>query len=78
MDTLGFIKERVGLFKNFSVDRLKQLVGGSRVRSFEAKESVMHRGDEATHFAGSARISPDALREFEPGVAIEKAPQRWI
>jgi acetate kinase len=50
MDTLGFIKERVGLFKNFSVDRLKQLVGGSRVRSFEAKEAVMYRGDEATHF----------------------------
>lgn len=50
MDTLGFIKERVGLFKNFSADRLKQLVDGSRVKSFEAKEAIMHRGGEATHF----------------------------
>ena len=50
MDTLGFIKDRVGLFKNFSADRLQQLVDGSRVRSFEAKEAIMHRGDEATHF----------------------------
>ncbi len=50
MDTLGFIKERVGLFKNFSADRLKELVEGSRVRSFEAKEAIMHRGGEATHF----------------------------
>jgi len=50
MDTLGFIKERVGLFKDFSADRLKQLVDGSRVRSFEAKEAIMHCGDEATHF----------------------------
>jgi len=50
MDTLGFIKGRVGVFKDFSADRLKQLVDGSRVRSFEAKEAIMHRGDEATHF----------------------------
>jgi acetate kinase len=50
VDTLGFIKDRVGLFKNFSSDRLKQLVDGSRVRSFEAKEAIMHRGGEATHF----------------------------
>jgi len=50
VDTLGFIKERVSLFKNFSSDRLKELVDGSRVRSFEAKEAIMHRGGEATHF----------------------------
>jgi acetate kinase len=50
VDTLGFIKDRVGLFKNFSADRLQQLVDGSRVKSFEAKEAIMHRGDEATHF----------------------------
>ena len=28
MDTLGFIKERVSLFKDFSADRLKELLGG--------------------------------------------------
>src|SRR6516162_3624945 len=49
MDTLGFIKGRVGVFKDFSADRLKQLVDGSRVRSFESKEAIMHHGDEATH-----------------------------
>lgn len=49
MDTLGFIKDRVGLFKNFSADHLKRLVEGSRVKSFEAKEAIMHHGDEATH-----------------------------
>lgn len=50
MDTLGFIKERVGLFKSFSADRLKQLIDGSRVRSFEPKEAIMYHGAEATHF----------------------------
>jgi acetate kinase len=50
MDALGFIKERVAVFKDFTADRLKKLVDGSRVRSFEAKEAIMHRGDEATHF----------------------------
>src|ERR1700759_4134719 len=50
MDTLGLIKDRVALFKDFSADRLKQLVDGSRVGSFEAKQAIMHRGEEATHF----------------------------
>lgn len=73
MDILGFIKERVGLFKNFSPDRLKQLVGGSRVRSFEAKEAIMHRGGEATHFgvvlSGEvvAGTNGQTLGELKPG-----------
>ncbi len=50
MDALGFIKERVAVFKEFSPDQLKKLVDGSRVSSFEAKEAIMHRGAEATHF----------------------------
>jgi acetate kinase len=50
MDALGFIKERVAVFKDFNPDQLKKLVDGSRVRSFEAKEAIMHRGAEATHF----------------------------
>ena len=49
MDTLGFIKDRVGLFKGFSADHLKKLIDGSRVKSFEAKEAIMHHGDAATH-----------------------------
>src|SRR5512132_2809074 len=50
MDATGFIKERVDLFKDFTADRIKQLVDGSLVRSFEAKEAIAHQGAEATHF----------------------------
>ena len=50
MDTAGFIKERVDLFKDFTAERTKQLVDGSVVRSFEANEAIAHQGAEATHF----------------------------
>src|SRR4029450_12441731 len=50
MDAPGFIKEHVSLFKNFSTDRIKELVKGSAVRSFEANEAIAHQGAEATHF----------------------------
>ena len=50
MDVTGFIKERVGLFKDFPSERIKELVDGSLVRSFEANEAVAHQGAEATHF----------------------------
>src|SRR6476646_6817588 len=50
MDTAGFIKERVDLFKDFTAERTKQLVDGSIVRSFEANEAIAHQGAEATHF----------------------------
>ena len=50
MDATGFIKEHVDVFKDFSAERIAQLVDGSRVRSFEVKEAIMHRGEEATHF----------------------------
>src|SRR6476646_3955417 len=50
MDTAGFIKERVDLFKDFTAERTKQLVGGSVVRSFEANEAIAHQGAEAAHF----------------------------
>src|SRR5678816_3752630 len=50
MDVERYLKEHVGVFKNFGADRLRQLVEGSRVRSFEAGEAILHRGAEATHF----------------------------
>ena len=50
MDTANFIKERVGQFKDFSAARIKELIDGSLVRSFEAKEAIAHQGAEATHF----------------------------
>ena len=50
MDATGFIKERVDLFKDFTAERIKQLVDGSLVRSFETNEAIAHQGAEATHF----------------------------
>jgi acetate kinase len=50
MDTASFIKEQVGLFKDFSAGRIKELIDGSLVRSFEANEAIAHQGAEATHF----------------------------
>jgi acetate kinase len=49
-DTFDFLKQRVGVFKEFSDDRLRQLVKGSRRASFEANEAISHHGAEATHF----------------------------
>src|SRR6476620_2699257 len=50
MDLLRFLKERVGIFKDFSADRIQQLVEGSRTRSFEANEAIAHQGAEGSHF----------------------------
>lgn len=48
-NTRDFLKERSELFKKFSDDRLQQLVEGSRVRSFESNEAIVHQGAEASH-----------------------------
>jgi acetate kinase len=50
VDAAGFIKERIGLFKDLSADRIKELVDGSLSRSFEGNEAIAHQGAEATHF----------------------------
>src|SRR6478735_129426 len=50
MDAPGFIKERVDLFKDFTAERIKQLVDGSVVQSFETNEAIAHQGAEAAHF----------------------------
>jgi len=50
VNTPEFLKLKVDLFKEFSDERLQELVNGSRVTSFEANEVVAHFGDEATHF----------------------------
>jgi len=50
VDLIEFLKTRAGMFKDFSDERLQKLVDGSRVGSFEAKEAIMHRGEEAAHF----------------------------
>jgi acetate kinase len=53
MDTsaiASFLKDKVGPFRDISPERLQTLVEGSRVKSVEAHETIMHQGDEATHF----------------------------
>jgi acetate kinase len=47
---VSFLKERVSPFRVFPAERLQSLVEGSQARSFEANETIMHQGDEATHF----------------------------
>src|SRR5262245_24488084 len=49
MSTRDFLKRTVGLFKDFSDERLQQLVDGSRTASFEANEAIAHLGSEASH-----------------------------
>jgi acetate kinase len=51
MNIREFLKQKVSLFKDFSDERLEQLVNGSRVASFEANEAVAHCGEEASHFS---------------------------
>jgi acetate kinase len=46
----SFLKDKVSPFRDISTERLQPLVEGSRVGSFEASETIMHQGDEATHF----------------------------
>jgi acetate kinase len=46
-----FLKQQVGVFKDFPPERLQQLVDGSQTVSFEANEAVAHHGAEATHFS---------------------------
>ena len=62
MDATGFIKERVDLFKDFSAERLKLLVDGSRSdRSRRMKRSHCRRGGHA----------------FRRGVERDVAASRW-
>lgn len=65
MDTGAFLKERVGVFKDFTADGIKELVDGSVVRSFEVKEAIAYQGAEATHFAVilSGTVAASAVSE---------------
>jgi acetate kinase len=50
METQAFLKQCVRVFKNFTDERIKELINGSIMRSFEANEAIAHQGAEATHF----------------------------
>src|SRR5215469_4424144 len=65
MNPVEFLKTKVGIFKNFSTERLQQLVDGSRVASFEANEAIVHLGAEATHFGVvlSGTVAASALAD---------------
>ena len=65
MSTVEFLKQSAGVFKEFSTERLKVLVDGSRVQCFEAGEMVAHQGDEATHLSVvlSGTLSVSAVGE---------------
>ncbi len=45
-ELIAFLSQRVELFKDFPQDRLKQLVEGSRVTTFEGNEAVLKFGEE--------------------------------
>src|SRR5947208_16916433 len=50
MSSPEFLKKCVPLFQDFAAERLQQLLDASRIGSFEAKEAIMHQGQEAAHF----------------------------
>lgn len=62
---VSFLKDKVSLFRDISSERVQHLVEGSRVGSFEASETIMQQGDEATHFGVilSGTIQASALGE---------------
>jgi acetate kinase len=47
-EIVQFLKGHVPLLAGFSDERLGELVGGSRVGSFEPNEAIVHQGSEAT------------------------------
>jgi acetate kinase len=49
-EIVSFLKDSVGAFRQFPKERLETLVDGSRTKSFEANEFVLHQGDAAKHF----------------------------
>jgi len=49
-ELVEYLKQHVGLCRQFSDERLDKLVKGSRHASFEASEAIAHCGAEATHF----------------------------
>jgi acetate kinase len=69
MSPATFLKQRVPLFQEFSAQRLQELVDGSRLVSFEAKEAIAHRGEQATHFAVVLSGTVTASAAGEGGVS---------
>jgi acetate kinase len=47
---VSFLQEKVSPFRGIPSERLQPLANDSQVRSFEASETILNQGDEATHF----------------------------
>jgi acetate kinase len=64
-EIIHFLKTKVPLFAGFTDERLGELVGGSRIVSFEANEAIVHHGAEAMHFGVilSGTVSASVLGE---------------
>jgi acetate kinase len=83
VDAGTFLKERVDLFKDFTAERIEELVAGSVIRSFEANEAIAYQGAEATHFgvvlSGTVAVSAvtdgkrQALGQLKAGEAFGEA-----
>ncbi len=64
-EIVHFLKTKVPLFSGFTVERLGEVVRGSRVASFEANEAIVHYGAEALNFGVilSGTVSASVLGE---------------
>src|SRR6516164_5243365 len=60
----SFLKDKVGLFRDISAERLQPLVEGARVGSFDASETIMHQGDEATRHSLGQLKTGDTFNEL--------------
>ena len=65
MYVIGFIKQRVDLFRDFTTERIRELVDDSLVRSFATNEAIAHQGAEATHLGVvlSGTVAASAVTE---------------
>jgi hypothetical protein len=58
VNAVGFLKRQVGLFKDFIDERIKELVNGSRVGSFEVNES--NRSSRRRSYSFRSRAERDS------------------
>jgi acetate kinase len=65
VDIVTFLKDRVGVFKDFAAGGLQQLLDCSIIRSFDANEAIAYQGSEATHLGVvlSGTIAASAVTE---------------
>lgn len=49
MNTVEFLEKNVSLFRGISTERMRAMVDGSRLESFETHEAIAHQGGQAAH-----------------------------